>query len=133
VPTTLSSTSIDEALQTLRHVIELMRSAGEQRPLGLAINRVTPGRLSAGERDGLEILKTLPIFNARLSSRRVFADLKGLGHLHLHPEQEVERDAERLPEANQHGRGRHHLVHLAFADRLRRDARAHAIRQRLHG
>ena len=61
-----------------------MRSADELRPLGLAINRVTPGRLSAGERDGLEILKTLPIFEARLSSRRVFADLKGLGHLHLH-------------------------------------------------
>ena len=85
VPTNLSSIEVDEALQTLRYVIELMRSAGELRPLGLAINRVTPGRLSAGERDGLEILKTLPIFEARLSSRRVFADLKGLGHLHLPP------------------------------------------------
>ncbi|MGR3746392.1 MAG: nucleotide-binding protein [Pseudooceanicola nanhaiensis] len=84
VPTNLSSIEVDEALQTLRYVIELMRSADELRPLGLAINRVTPGRLSAGERDGLEILKTLPIFEARLSSRRVFADLKGLGHLHLH-------------------------------------------------
>lgn len=84
IPTSLSVIEIDEALQTMRYVAEFMKSVGIEHPVGIAVNRVPTGKLSRGEQDSLEILKEMPCFDARLPTRRIYSEIKGLGHLHLY-------------------------------------------------
>lgn len=96
VPTSLSVIEIDEALQTMRYVIEFMKSVGIQHPVGIAVNRVPTGKLSKGEQDSLDILKTLPCFDAKLPTRRIYSEIKGLGHLHLYHKALLDNPSKRI-------------------------------------
>ena len=84
IPTGLSIIEIDEALETLRYVIEFMKSAKIDKPIGISINRVPTGKLSKGEEANLAALQEMPVLDTRIPARRIYSELKGLGHLHLY-------------------------------------------------
>ncbi|RAH95908.1 hypothetical protein DLJ53_33680 [Acuticoccus sediminis] len=82
--TNLSVMELDEALQTLQYVIEVHQAAGMDGAYGLLINRIPTTALSRMEQENLDTLSTMPIFETTLPTRRAYADIKALGHLHLH-------------------------------------------------
>ncbi len=84
IPTNLSVMELDEALQTLQYVIEVHQAAGMDGAYGLLINRIPTTALSRMEQENLDTLSTMPLFETTLPTRRAYADIKALGHLHLH-------------------------------------------------
>ena len=66
-------------------------------------------------------------------SARVLAEHEAVEDLDLGAHEEVQRDIERLAEADQNGRRRHHLARLVLADRLRADPRIHPLGKRPQG
>ena len=84
IPTGLSVIEIDEALQTLRYVVEFMKTANRSVPVAMSINRIPTGRLSKGEEANLEALQVVPVLDMKMPSRRIYSDIKGLGLLHLY-------------------------------------------------
>ena len=96
IPTGLSVIEIDEALETLRYVVEFMKTMKIDRPVGLSLNRVPMGRLSKGEESSLDVLKDMPTFDAKIPARRIYSEIKGLGLLHLYHKRLTETPSKRI-------------------------------------
>ena len=67
-----------------------------QAPIGLLINRILTTTLSSQERYNLELLSEMPVLDTTLPTRRAYADIKALGHLHLYHRQLMKRPAKRV-------------------------------------
>lgn len=86
IPTDLCVGELDEALKTMEYVLMLLKTAEMDIPTGFLLNR-TPlddGKFAVAEREGMDILRDLPMFDARLPIQRVFKDIKGSGPLNLY-------------------------------------------------
>ena len=66
-------------------------------------------------------------------SARVLAEQEAVEHIDVVAHEEVQRDIERVAEADQNGRGGHHLARLVLADGLRAHLRVHALGKRPQG
>ncbi|MCF3931798.1 hypothetical protein L1787_00015 [Acuticoccus sp. M5D2P5] len=96
IPTSLSVMELDEALQTLEYVVEVHKAAAMEAPAGLLINRIPTTSLSSRERYNLELLAEMPVLDTTLPTRRAYADIKALGHLHLYHRQLMQQSSKRV-------------------------------------
>ena len=86
IPTDLCVGELDEALKTMEYVLRLLKLAGIDIPTGFLPNRtpVDDGKLATAEREGIELLGGLPVFDVRLPVQRCYKDIKGSGPLNLY-------------------------------------------------
>lgn len=96
IPTGLSVIEVDEALETLKYVVEFMKAMKIDRPVGISVNRVPTGKLSKSEEDSLGLLREMPTLEARLPARRIYSEMKSLGHLHLYHKALLETPSKRI-------------------------------------
>lgn len=84
VPTALSALDIDAALETMDYAAELLKRERGTAALVLLLNRLNVGKLTAGQKEDLELLETLPQLENRLHARDAFAYMKSKGLLHAY-------------------------------------------------
>ena len=83
IPTDLCVGELDVSLKTMEYVVKLFKLAGVERPTGFLLNR-TPtdeSKFAAAEREGMEILRSLPLFDSRLPHHRLYKDIVASGPL----------------------------------------------------
>jgi chromosome partitioning protein len=96
IPSGLTVLEVNESLQTMRYVVEFQKRVRQSCPVALALNRTPTGRLSSSEQDSLDTVSALPCVDARLPARQAFADISGLGHLHLYHRMLLESPGKRI-------------------------------------
>lgn len=81
IPSALTQLDMTQALSTFEHVIKLHQSMEIEIPTALLVQRLPSGKLSVSQKQDLETLYTLPIFETQLHSRDAFASLGKRGLL----------------------------------------------------
>jgi cellulose biosynthesis protein BcsQ len=82
IPSALTNLDMTQALSTFEHVIETHQSMNVDISTGLLMQRVPVGRLTVSQRNDLEELSKLPMFETKLHARDAFAALGKRGLLH---------------------------------------------------
>lgn len=84
IPTGLSVIDLDEALSTLAFASDLFTQLNQPSPARMLFTRWPQGKLKAAEEANISTIDGLPVFDAKLTERAAFADLKATGLLHAY-------------------------------------------------
>ena len=84
VPTGLSVMEIAETTQTLSYILKFLKRHDLSTPFKVLVNRMPTTRMALTEQEGIDVIDACPHYVAALPNRRIFADLRKHGHLHLH-------------------------------------------------
>ena len=83
IPTDLSVGELDIALETMEYILNLQEVAETDIPTGLLLNR-TPtddSKFAVAEKQGMLVLKELPVFERRIPFNRLYKDMDANGPL----------------------------------------------------
>lgn len=96
IPTGLSIMEIADTTQTLSYVLQYLKQQDLTTPFKVLANRTPTTRMSATENESMDIIDACPHFVATIPNRRMFADLRKHGHLHLHHKMLLETPSKRV-------------------------------------
>lgn len=82
IPSALTTLDMTQALATFEHVIHTHQSVDVEIPTALLMQRVPVGKLTNSQKQDLNSLSTLPMFETKLHSRDAYAALGKRGLLH---------------------------------------------------